>query len=138
MVIPSKSEMNVRRTMHLLLDEHISPRLILQLSKRHVFAQCVPHIGLSGRTDPEIWRYAYRHDQVVVTANARDCLTLAVGSEVHAGLIVLRAQGLTADQQWRWLEPVIDHVMAESIDLLNHVVEISGVGQFTIRPIPSP
>lgn len=130
--------MNARRITHLLLDEHISPRLVEHLAKRHVFAQCVPHVGLAGKSDPEIWRYAYDHDQAVVTANARDYLTLAGQAEVHAGLIVLRALGLTAAEQWQWLEPVIEHLVEDSIDLLNQVVEVSGVGRFAIRPIPSP
>lgn len=44
--------------MRLLLDEHISPTLVGRLADAGVYAQSVPHAGLSGRADREIWEYA--------------------------------------------------------------------------------
>jgi hypothetical protein len=32
----------------------------------------VPHVGLSGASDPAVWRYAYENDLIVVTTNAKD------------------------------------------------------------------
>ena len=127
-----------RRTINILLDEHISPRVVERLAQLGIFAQCVSHIGLSGKSDPDVWQYAFRHDQVVVTANAGDYLTLAAGSEAHAGLIVLRGHGLTAEEQWLWLEPVISHLKTHSIDLLNHAVEVRAIGRYEIRLLPLP
>jgi predicted nuclease of predicted toxin-antitoxin system len=54
----------------LLLDENISPALVRRLADMDVFAQSVPHVGLFGRLDHEIWKYALDHDFAVVTTNA--------------------------------------------------------------------
>jgi predicted nuclease of predicted toxin-antitoxin system len=83
----------------LLLDEHISPALVRNLADMGVYAQSVPYVGLSGRLDHEIWKYALDHDFAVVTSNARDFIPL-LDVEVHPGLIVLRESGLTRDEQW--------------------------------------
>ncbi|MGA3093735.1 MAG: DUF5615 family PIN-like protein [Terriglobales bacterium] len=53
----------------LLLDEHISPALVSWLADLGIYAQSVPHVGLAGRGDREIWRYALDHDFAVVTTN---------------------------------------------------------------------
>jgi predicted nuclease of predicted toxin-antitoxin system len=52
--------------MRLLLDEHISPALVTRLAEVGVYAQSVPHVGLAGRADHEIWQYALDHDFAVV------------------------------------------------------------------------
>jgi predicted nuclease of predicted toxin-antitoxin system len=44
--------------MRLLLDEHISPALVARLAEVGIYAQSVPHVGLAGRWDHEIWQYA--------------------------------------------------------------------------------
>lgn len=46
----------------LLLDENISPALIGKLGEQDVYAVAVPHVGLAGQPDHEIWNYALRHD----------------------------------------------------------------------------
>ena len=121
----------------LLLDENISPALVRRLGDMGVYAQSVPHLGLSGRLDHEIWRYALDHDLAVVTMNARDFIPL-LDVEVHPGLIVLRETGLTRDEQWDRIKPVVQHVK-DSEDpnfLVNKLVEVSGVRRFEIREIP--
>lgn len=97
--------------MNILLDENLSPRLVQLLAAKGIPAEHVAHVGLSGASDPEVWRYAYEHDQVVVTINASDFLVLAGSVELHAGLIVLRSRGPSRDEQWEWVEPVIDAVI---------------------------
>ena len=67
------------------------------------------HVGLSGEPDQQIWSYALENDFVVVTSNARDFIRL-LNVEVHPGLIVLRESGLTRDEQWDRIRPVIEHV----------------------------
>ena len=121
-----------------LLDEHMSPRLAPKFADKGLLAQCVAHLGLAGKPDPTIWRYAYEHDQIVITANARDYLTLAAGSDLHAGLILLRAHGLSAEEQWQHIEPVLNHARNRKLDLVNHVVEVWDVDRFDIRPLPAP
>ena len=60
--------------------------------------------------------------------------------EVHPGLIVLREGGLTRDEQWDRIRPVIEHVLESSDDnfLVNKLVEISGVDKWETREIPKP
>jgi len=41
-----------------------------------VYAQSVPHAGLAGRADREIWNYALDHDFAVVTTNAQGFIEL--------------------------------------------------------------
>jgi predicted nuclease of predicted toxin-antitoxin system len=92
----------------LLLDEHISPALVRKLGEKGLYAEAVAHVGLSGEPDEHIWNYALKHDFTVVTTNARDFIRL-LNVEVHPGLIVLRESGLTRDEQWDRIQPVIDH-----------------------------
>jgi predicted nuclease of predicted toxin-antitoxin system len=119
-----------------LLDEHISPSLVGKLALMGVFAQSVPHAGLAGRDDHEIWKYAL---DAVVTTNARDFIEL-LDVEVHPGLIVFREGGLTRGQQWDRIRPVIEHVNAsgDQYFLLNKLIEVAGAGQFEVRDIPKP
>ncbi|HTT18821.1 MAG TPA: DUF5615 family PIN-like protein [Candidatus Sulfotelmatobacter sp.] len=123
----------------LLLDENISPALVRLLADLGVYSQSVPHVGLAGRADHAIWRYALDHDFAVVTTNARDFIEL-LDAPVHPGLIVLRESGLSRREQWERLIPVIEHVKksGEEDFLLNKLIEITGVRQFTIREIPEP
>lgn len=123
--------------MRLLLDEHISPALVTRLAEVGVYAQSVPHVGLTGRADHEIWQYALDHDFAVVTTNARDFIEL-LDVDVHPGLIVLRESGLSRNEQWDRLRPVIEHVKDSGNEdfLLNKLIEITGVGRFEARDIP--
>jgi predicted nuclease of predicted toxin-antitoxin system len=123
--------------MRLLLDEHISPTLVTRLAEIGVYAHSVRHVGLAGRADHEIWRYALDHGFAVVTTNSRDFIEL-LDVDVHPGLIVLRESGLSRNEQWDRLRPVIEHVKDSGDEdfLLNHLVEITGVERFEVRDIP--
>jgi len=83
---------------------------------------------------PEVWRYAFEHDQVVVTLNRMDFLELAGDCDLHPGLIVFREGGLSRDEQWEWLLPVLD-ALAGARSLVNEVVEVTGKGVFTRRQV---
>ena len=56
----------------------------------------------------------------------------------HPGLIVLRESGLSRNEQWDRLRPVIEHVKDSGNEdfLLNKLIEITGVGRFEARDIP--
>ena len=107
------------------------------LAEIDVYSQSVPHVGLAGRADHAIWQYALDHDFAVVTTNAQDFIAL-LNVVVHPGLIVLRESGLSRQEQWEWLRPVVEHVKTSGDEdfLLNKLIEITGVGQFKIREIP--
>ena len=123
--------------MNLLVDENLSPELVQRLAARGVAAVHVAHIGLPGASDPELWRYAFEHDQIVVTINAADFLYLAAQVELHPGLVVLRTVGgLTREEQWAWVEPVIDRLLATGETLVNKVVVVNAKGKFSIVDLP--
>jgi hypothetical protein len=60
--------------------------------------------------------------------------------DVHPGLIVLRESGLSRDEQWRRIQPVVEYVQnsGDKDFLLNKLIEIAGTGRFETREIPSP
>src|SRR5580692_9462161 len=124
--------------MRLLLDEHISPALVARLAEVGIYAQSVPHVGLAGRADHEIWQYALDHDFAVVTTNARDFIEL-LDIDVHPGLIVLRESGLSRQEQWDRIEPVLQHLIERNDPdfMLNKVIEIEAPGRFSAREVPS-
>lgn len=124
--------------MKLLVDENLSPTLVQRLASVGVPAVHVAHCGLSGATDPVVWRYAFEHDLVVVTINAGDFIRLAEGVELHPGLIVLRAGHLSREEQWAWLEQVAMWLVEEGEDLGNKAVVVTGKGKFALRDIPPP
>ncbi|HEV2986974.1 MAG TPA: DUF5615 family PIN-like protein [Candidatus Angelobacter sp.] len=123
----------------MLLDEHISPTLIAALAEAGVYAQSVPHVGLAGRTDYAIAKYAFNHDFTIVTTNARDFIPLFKVA-LHPGLIVLRESGLSSNEQWNHIRPVVEAVKRSGDPdfMLNNVIEITGVGQFQVRNVPQP
>jgi predicted nuclease of predicted toxin-antitoxin system len=123
----------------LLLDENLSPRLASRLAELGIHAMHVAHLGRAGLSDPALFRYAFANDMTVVTINAADFLTLAADCELHPGVIVLRVSGLTADEQWAHLEPVVRMLAgdpASEASLVNEVVEILSVGRFRRYPMP--
>jgi hypothetical protein len=97
------------------LDEHVSPSLVGRLGDKGVFAAAAAHVGLS------------------------DFIRL-LNVEVHPGRIVLREGGLTRDEQWDRIQPVIEHILESSDDnfLVNKLLEISGVDEWEIREILKP
>jgi len=120
----------------ILLDENLSPTLVQRLGTIGVAAEHVAHIGKTGLSDPELWDLALERDAIVATLNANDFLKLAARSELHAGLIVLRAQGLDRGQQWQWLEPAVQHLLESGENLVNQAIEVTSPGKFTVRPLP--
>src|SRR5438094_408740 len=123
----------------LMLGGHNLAAIVGKLGEKGLYAEAVAHVGLSGKPDEHIWNYALEHDFTVVTTNARDFIRL-LNVEVHPGLIVLRESGLTRDEQWDRIQPIIDHILESSDDdfLLNKLVEISAADEWEIREIPKP
>jgi predicted nuclease of predicted toxin-antitoxin system len=123
----------------LLLDENLSPRLVPRLAELGVYAMHVAHAGRAGLSDAALFRYAFEQDMAVVTLNAADFLTLAADCELHPGLIVLRVGGLTPEEQWQHLEPIVQLLAADPASdtgLVNEAVEILGPGRFRRYPLP--
>jgi predicted nuclease of predicted toxin-antitoxin system len=101
------------------------------------YGVAVPHVGLSGANDPAVWRYAYENDLIMVTTNAKDFLAL-LNVEIHPGLIVLRESGLSRQEQWDRIEPVLQYLLKlnDADFMLNKLIEIEAPGRFSVREIP--
>ena len=122
--------------LRLLIDENLSPRLARWAAEqKDVYAVAVVHVGLSGRSDQQIWRYAFENDLVVVTTNARDFLDL-LDVDLHPGLIVLRESGLTREDQWQRLAAAIDYIRGHDTDPVNTVVEVTAASRLFVRKLP--
>lgn len=125
--------------MKLLIDEHLSPRLVEWCADRKgLYAASVPHVGLGGCSDRAVWRYAFEHDFVVVTTNARDFLEL-LDVELHPGLIVLRESGLSRAEQWERLVTTIDHILGQpdpAAYMVNRVVEVVSAEELRVYEVP--
>jgi predicted nuclease of predicted toxin-antitoxin system len=121
-----------------LLDEHLSPTLVSRLATLGCYGVGVPHVGLGGASDQVVWRYAYENDLIVVTTNAKDFLAL-LDVELHPGLIVLRESGLSREEQWDRIEPVVQHLLNVNDPdfMLNKVIEIQAPHRFSVRELPS-
>lgn len=120
--------------MRLLIDENISPRVARWLGQYdHVYAQHAAHVGLAGQPDPEVWRYAWEHDQIVVTNNVGDFLTLARDAEVHPGIIALRESGLSAQEQYARIREALPLI---GPDFINRVLDIREGGAMDTLIIP--
>jgi predicted nuclease of predicted toxin-antitoxin system len=122
----------------ILVDENLSPALVHHLAKVGAAAVHVAHCGLSGASDAVVWRYAFEHDQVVVTSNVADFLQLAGDVDLHPGVIVLRAGHLSREEQLAWLLPVVRRFSGPRAGLVNRVVVVSGPGLYRVRVIPAP
>jgi predicted nuclease of predicted toxin-antitoxin system len=122
----------------LLIDENLSPRLVDFCARKDLYAVSVPHVGLSGRADSAIWRYAIENDFVVVTANTRDFIEL-LDVELHPGLIVLREGDLSRTEQWERLDRALDRILRQPNPdryMINRVVEIISTRDIRVREIP--
>jgi hypothetical protein len=57
---------------------------------------------------------------------------------VHPGLIVLRESGLSRQEQWNKIEPVLQHLLNVNDPdfMLNRVIEIEAIDRFSVHEIP--
>jgi len=122
----------------LLIDENLSPRLARWACESGVPAEAVVYVGLSGATDDDVFATAFSQDQVVVTVNVGDFITLAAGIDLHPGVIVLREAELSAELQWDRLKTALE--FAEKTckgDLINRVLEVQEGGECLLHAIPA-
>lgn len=124
--------------MQLLIDENLSPRLARWACEHGYPAEAAVHVGLAGAPDSSVFAQAFSRDQVVVTVNVGDFMTLAAGIEVHPGVIALREAELNAQDQWLRLHAALTYAeLACGGDLLNRVLEVQADGLFVLHTIPS-
>lgn len=74
--------------MKLLLDENLSRRILPFLGHDYPGSRHIVDCGLGQKRDSDIWRYAARHDFVIVSRDT-DCLDMRSSETVSAHLIWL-------------------------------------------------
>ena len=121
--------------MKLLLDENVSPTIAERLNALGIPTRSVSHIGLTGRSDRELFAIALECDEVLVTVNSKDFLKLAAACEVHPGVILIREGELTADEQYERVRAALARVEGRD-ELINTVVEVLSAAKVSVRPIP--
>ena len=123
--------------MKLLIDENLSPRLARWACESGVPAEAVVHVGLSGATDAAVFATAFSQDQVVVTVNVVDFITLGAGVDLHPGVIALMEAELSAALQWDRLKTALAFAeQACNGDLINRVLEVKEGGECLLHAIP--
>ena len=94
-------------------------------------------MGLSGATDAAVFATAFSQDQVGVTVNVGDFITLAAGVDLHPGVIALREAELSAVLQWDRLKTALAFAeQACNGDLINRVLEVQEGGECLLHAIP--
>ena len=123
--------------MKLLIDENLSPRLAQRAQQAGIEAYAVIYVGLQGATDLEVWKYAWKYDLIVVTANVGDFLSLASTSALHPGVIAFRESGLSREDQWARLNEALSFLRERNGgQLLNEVLAVRGEGELRLLKIP--
>jgi hypothetical protein len=84
-----------------------------------------------------VFAHAFSNDQVVVTVNAGDFITLAAGVDLHPGVIAFREAELRAELQWNRLQAALFFAdQACNGDLINRVLEVQQGGDCLLHANP--
>jgi predicted nuclease of predicted toxin-antitoxin system len=112
--------------MRFLIDECLSPSLVLVAHDAGYEAQHVNSVGKSGWTDWKVADYASTGDFVLVTNNGSDFLRLYAARPIHAGLVILIPSVSRALQRQLFKEALTE--LAKLGELVNQVLEIDMEG----------
>ncbi|WP_213979274.1 DUF5615 family PIN-like protein [Sphingomonas sp. dw_22] len=124
--------------MKLFIDECLSPQLARNLNETGEHDAVHPRDrNRLGEPDHVVLALCVAEDRVIVTENAVDFRKLVAREELHPGLIVLPS--VSRDLSLQLLADAIAHLTAvgEPSDVMvNHVLEVSAGGVFTLLPLP--
>jgi predicted nuclease of predicted toxin-antitoxin system len=124
--------------LRLFIDECLSPQLARRLNETGEHDAVHPRDrGRLGEPDHVVLARCVAEDRVIVTENAVDFRKLVAREELHPGLIVLSSVG--RDLSFRLLLDALAHLssLGKPSDLMvNHVLEVSETGLFTLSPLP--
>lgn len=97
--------------MRLLFDENLSPRLGKLLEDVYPGSESVLRIGLSGRPDPEVWRYAVERGMMVVGKDS-DFIERAMLSSLGGKFVWLRMGNCSTETAHLVLRAAWDRLQA--------------------------
>jgi predicted nuclease of predicted toxin-antitoxin system len=108
--------------MRFLIDECLSPKLVMTAREAGHEAYHVAHVGKAGWMDWDVARYALEGDFVIVTNNADDFRLLYSNASLHAGLVLFIPSVDRAAQQ-KLFRRALDDVRVKG-ELINQVLEL--------------
>jgi predicted nuclease of predicted toxin-antitoxin system len=122
----------------LFIDECLSPQLADHLNATGEHDATHPRdMGRLGEPDHVVLSRCLAEDRVIVTENAIDFRKLVAREEVHPGLILLPSVSRSLSLQL--LTDAIAHLQTRgepSDVMVNHVLEVTEAGAFTLSPLP--
>lgn len=125
--------------MKLFIDECLSPQLAHHLNSTGMHDVAHPRdIGRLGEPDHVVLARCIAEDRVIVTENAVDFRKLAARQDIHPGLIILPSVGRA--QSLQLLTGALIWLAAHGKDddvIVNHVLEVTEAGGFTLLPLPA-
>ena len=125
--------------MRFFIDECLSPILARHLNETGEHDAVHPRDrGRLGEPDHVVLARCMAEDRVIVTENVVDFRKLVAREELHPGLIVLPS--VARDRSLHLLEVAIAYLSALGDAprvMVNHVLEVDDLGQFTFSALPS-
>jgi predicted nuclease of predicted toxin-antitoxin system len=118
----------------LLVDECLSPDLVLVAKMRGYDATHITYIGKAGWQDYNLVNLIVDGGYIFVTNNGRDFRKLLGEQPIHNGLVILVPR-LKACEQERFLEAALDFI--EHLGhTINRVVEVHAVDDIRLSNLP--
>jgi predicted nuclease of predicted toxin-antitoxin system len=122
----------------LFIDECLSPQLAQHLNTTGRHDAAHPRdLGRLGEPDHVVLARCIAEDRVIVTENAVDFRKLVARQDIHPGLIILPSVGRA--QSLQLLTDALSWLSAfdtkDSDVIINHVLEVTAEGDFTLLPL---
>lgn len=106
-----------------LIDENLSPRLVLPARERGYEAMHVNHLGLRTEKDWDLLKVVADDDWVLVTNNAIEFRGRYRDIDMHPGVVFL-VPSVRGSEQVRLFEAALDHVHQQP-DLINRALDVT-------------
>lgn len=88
--------------LRLLLDEHVSPKIVDPLIAEGIDALPLRDRNMLGCSDARVWQLALHEWRALVTNNARHFVTRAQATAKHPGVVVI-PEGMNREEQLNYL-----------------------------------
>ena len=124
--------------MRLFLDECISPRIAKTLAAKYACYVIHPrNNGGLGDSDHTIVKRCTKDNLVIMTMNAKDFRVLAMGADIHPGMIILPCVDRKASELLISIAIAYLQRLGDPGDVIvNHVLEIDQNGKIEMFSLP--
>ena len=115
-----------------LIDECPTPDIVAWAHARGFSATHVVYLQREGASDRSVAELVLRRDDILVTNNARDFLSIYAKFDVHPGLVII-LPSVSREDQIALFEAALQ-VIETRDDLVNHLLEVSSDGSTRVVP----